>query len=147
MSNVQQLIGFYPDTPSFLGEWWLEPLSGTFSFTDQASARTFGDAQKRGYSPEGGNGGFGWYFWSWKMTNSVSRYASSLSSRDGELNFCLESQDSDGSNTLRSYKDAVANGCMCLNAVTYGVHFKLTCPSSLDLPNPANSYFNSNVCS
>lgn len=91
------------DTPSFLGEWWLEPLPGTFSLTDQASARKFGDAQKRGYSPEGGNGGFGWFFWSWKMTNS----------------------DSDGSNHMRSYKDAVAQGY---------------------LPSPASNYYNSGIC-
>ncbi|KAF8322692.1 hypothetical protein DL93DRAFT_2093269 [Clavulina sp. PMI_390] len=86
------------NTPSFLGEWWLEPLSGTFGYFDQASVRTFGDAQKRGYSPEGGNGGYGWYFWSWKMTNS----------------------DSDGSNHMRSYKDAVSQGfarCTFLRAM------------------------------
>ncbi|KAF8322689.1 glycoside hydrolase [Clavulina sp. PMI_390] len=92
------------NTPSFLGEWWLEPLSGTFGYFDQASVRAFGDAQKRGYSPEGGNGGYGWYFWSWKMTNS----------------------DADGSNHMRSYKDAVSQGY---------------------LPSPASSYYNSAICS
>ncbi|KZV79249.1 glycoside hydrolase [Exidia glandulosa HHB12029] len=92
------------NTPSFLGEWWLLPLAGTFGNFDQTSARAFGDAQKRGYSPEGGRGGFGWYFWSWKMTNS----------------------DSDGSNHMRSYKDAVAQGY---------------------LPSNAASYFNANICS
>ncbi|KAH7091868.1 glycoside hydrolase, partial [Auriculariales sp. MPI-PUGE-AT-0066] len=70
------------NTPSFLGEWWLLPLSGTFGNFDQAAVRRFGDAQKRGYSPEGGQGGFGWYFWSWKMTNS----------------------DADGTNHMRSTK-------------------------------------------
>ncbi|EJD36695.1 glycoside hydrolase [Auricularia subglabra TFB-10046 SS5] len=85
------------NTPSFLGEWWLLPLSGTFSNWDQGAVRRFGDAQKRGYSPEGGQGGFGWYFWSWKMTNS----------------------DSDGTNHMRSYKDAVAQGYMTSNAASY----------------------------
>ncbi|KZV81656.1 glycoside hydrolase [Exidia glandulosa HHB12029] len=85
------------NTPLFLGEWWLLPLGGTFGNFDQTSARRFGDAQKRGFSPEGGQGGAGWYFWSWKMTNS----------------------DSDGSNHMRSYKDAVAQGYLPSNAASY----------------------------
>ncbi|KAF8322686.1 glycoside hydrolase [Clavulina sp. PMI_390] len=85
------------NTPTFLGEWWLEPLSGTFDYFDQTSVRAFGDAQKKGYSPEGGNGGFGWFFWSWKMTNS----------------------DADGSNHMRSYKDAVSQGYLPSNASSY----------------------------
>src|SRR5690242_21438117 len=36
---------------SFLGEWWLLPLGGTFGNFDQASARRFGDAQKRCVRP------------------------------------------------------------------------------------------------
>jgi hypothetical protein len=60
------------DTASFLGEFWLLPSPGTFDYFDKTSAQAFGDAQKWGYSPQGGEGGLGWYFWSWKMTNSVS---------------------------------------------------------------------------
>ena len=50
-----------------------------------------------GYSPEGGKGGFGYYFWSWKMTNS----------------------DDGGWNHMRSYKDAVAQGYMHEDAAQY----------------------------
>jgi len=46
------------------------PLGSTCNAFDKDCIRAFGDAQKRGYSPEGGHGGVGWYFWSWKMTNS-----------------------------------------------------------------------------
>lgn len=59
------------DTPLFLGEFWLLPAAGAFDYFDKTSAQAFGDAQKMGYSPEGGAGGIGWYFWSWKMTNDV----------------------------------------------------------------------------
>jgi len=34
------------DSPSFLGEFWLEPLEGAFGYSDQASVRAFGDAQR-----------------------------------------------------------------------------------------------------
>lgn len=91
------------NTPSFMGEFWLMPLGSTCNAFDKGCIQAFGDAQKRGYSPEGGQGGFGWFFWSWKMTNS----------------------DDDGSNHLRSYKDAVQQGY---------------------LPQQAGSYFNDGVC-
>ncbi|KZV86361.1 glycoside hydrolase [Exidia glandulosa HHB12029] len=91
------------NTPLFKGEWWLLPSNKAdnsgpvFDLWDKDSVRRFGDAQKRGFSPDGGMGGAGYYFWSWKMTNS----------------------DGDGLNHMRSYKDAVAGGWMHEDAAQY----------------------------
>ncbi|KZV96513.1 glycoside hydrolase [Exidia glandulosa HHB12029] len=86
------------NTPSFRGEWWLLGKdTGILSNDDKENIKRFGDAQKMGYSPEGGKGGFGYYFWSWKMTNG----------------------DDGGWNHMRSYKDAVAQGYMHEDAAQY----------------------------
>lgn len=86
------------NSPSFRGEWWLLGKdTGILSNDDKENIKRFGDAQKMGYSPEGGKGGFGYYFWSWKMTNS----------------------DDGGWNHMRSYKDAVQQGYMHEDAAQY----------------------------
>lgn len=86
------------NTPNFRGEFWLLGVNTDVLPNDDIdNIKRWGDAQKMGYSPEGGQGGFGWYFWSWKLTNG----------------------DSGGWTHMRSYKDAVAGGYMHQDAAQY----------------------------